>query len=77
MFLNGEKMQGGIVSAYLDENSGLTVFSFVPDSVLNKALVPVLLVPVVIYLFVIAIAVVLSIYFSRRFTKPIRLLVTL
>ncbi len=74
MFLNGEKMQGGIVSAYLDENSGLTVFSFVPDSVLNKALVPVLLVPVVIYLFVIAIAVVLSIYFSRRFTKPIQVI---
>ncbi len=74
MFLNGEKMQGGVVSAYLDENSGLTVFSFVPDSVLNKALVPVLLVPVVIYVFVIAIAVVLSIYFSRRFTKPIQVI---
>lgn len=72
MVLAGEKVPGGVLSAYRDENSGLAVFSFVPNRVLNQALVPVFLVLGGIYLVVIAMAVVLSIYFSRRFTSPIQ-----
>ena len=74
MILAGEKVKGGILSAYLDGNSGMTVFSFVPDRVLNEGLIPIFLVFAAIYLLVAVLAVILSIYFSRRFTKPIQVL---
>lgn len=74
MILAGEKVKGGILSAYLDENSGLAVFSFVPDRVLNEGLIPIFLVFAAIYLLVAVLAVILSIYFSRRFTKPIQVI---
>lgn len=72
--LAGENVEGGVLSAYRDENSGLSVFSFVPDRVLNRGLLPVFLVLSGIYLLVIAAAMVLSIYFSRRFTRPIQVI---
>lgn len=72
MILSGEKVSGGVLSAYRDENSKMTVFSFVPDQVLNQSLFPVFAVLAVIYLLVVVMAFVLSMYFSRRFTKPIR-----
>lgn len=74
MILAGEKVKGGMLSAYRDENSGLAVFSFVPDRVLNQGIIPIFLVLAGIYLLVAVIAVVLSIYFSRRFTKPIQVI---
>ena len=74
LILAGEKVKGGILSAYLDENSGLAVFSFVPDRVLNEGLIPIFLVFAAIYLLVAVLAVILSIYFSRRFTKPIQVI---
>ena len=74
MILAGEKVNGGVLSAYRDENSGLAVFSFVPDSILNQGLIPIFLVLAGIYLLVAAVAVVLSIYFSRRFTKPVQVI---
>ena len=72
MILEGESVPGGVLSAYRDEASGLAVFSFVPDRVLNQGIFPVFLVLAGIYLVVLAAAAVLSIYFSRRFTKPIQ-----
>lgn len=72
MILAGEKITGGVLSVYRDGESGLAVFSFVPDRVLSQGILPVILVLAAIYLVVIAVAVVLSIYFSRRFTKPIQ-----
>lgn len=72
MFLEGERIEGGALSAYRDPDSGLVVFSFIPNRVLNQGLFPVLAALGLIYLLVIAVAVVLSIYFSRRFTRPIR-----
>lgn len=71
MLLSGERVEGGVLSAYREENSGLTVFSFVPDRVMNRGLVPIFLVLAAIYLLVTVVAVILSIYFSQRFTKPI------
>ena len=67
-----DRVKSGAVSAYRDADSGLSVFSFVPDRVLNQGLIPIFFVFAGIYLVVIAVAVVLSIYFSRRFTKPIQ-----
>ena len=72
MILSGERVDGGVLCAYLDESSGMTVFSFVPDRILNQSVVPVFAVLAGIYLLVIVVAFVLSMYFSRRFTKPIR-----
>ncbi len=72
--LSGEQVTGGVLSVYRDETSGLSVFSFVPDRILNQGLISVFLVLVAIYLLVTAVAVVLSIYFSRRFTKPIQVI---
>lgn len=72
MIFAGERVKSGAVSAYRDADSGLSVFSFVPDRVLNQGLIPIFFVFAGIYLVVIAVAVVLSIYFSRRFTKPIQ-----
>lgn len=74
MILLGEKVKGGILSAYRDQNSGLTVFSFVPNRVLNQGIFPIVLVLAGIYVLVTAIAFVISIYFSRRFTKPIQMI---
>lgn len=69
---DGEMIDGGILSAYRQADSGMVVFTLVPNDVLNRGLNRILLVMITIYLFVIAAAVVLSIYFSQRFTKPIQ-----
>ena len=62
---------GGILSAYRLEESGLTVFSFVHGRVLNADMAHMILVLAGIYFVVAVVAVVLSLYFSERFTKPI------
>ena len=55
MIYAGERVKSGVVSAYRDVDSGLTVFSFVPDRVLNQGLIPIFLVFAGIYLVVIAV----------------------
>lgn len=72
MLLEGEQKQGGILSAYRQVESGLTVFSFVPGHVLNADLAQMILVLAGIYFVVAVVAVFLSLYFSERFTKPIK-----
>lgn len=72
LFLAGEPVKGGVLSAWREADSGLVVFSFVPARVLNQELIPVFFVLGGIYLLVIGAAVILSIYFSKRFTKPIQ-----
>ena len=72
MILDGMEVSGGVVSAYRQKESGFIVFSFVPDSVLNSGTRSMLFVLAGIYVIVIAIALVLSIYFSQRFTRPIQ-----
>lgn len=72
MLLSGERVGNGALSAYRQTESGLTVFSFVPDNVLTKELTRMILILVGIYLLVAVAAVFLSLYFSERFTKPIQ-----
>lgn len=72
MIRSGEKISGGVLSAYRQAEGGMLAYTFVPDSVLNSGLNQILLVLVGIYSLVIAVAVILSIYFSERFTKPIQ-----
>ena len=70
--VENEKISGGVLSVYKQEKCGFSVFTFVPGQVLGRGIAKVFWVLLAIYLLVIAIAVVLSIYFSSKFTKPIR-----
>lgn len=72
LFLSGERVGGGVLSAYRQAESGLTVFAFVPDSVLSRELTRIIVALAGIYLLVVVVAVFLSLYFSERFTKPIQ-----
>lgn len=72
MILRSQKVAGGVLSAYRQEETGWVVFTLVPNRVLNHGLNQVLLVLLGIYLLIVFVAVNLSIYFSRRFTKPIQ-----
>lgn len=74
MLLSGERVGDGALSAYHQAESGLTVFSFVPDNVLAAELTRMFLILVVIYMLIAAVAVFLSLYFSKRFTKPIQII---
>lgn len=72
MILEGERIKSGVLSAYYQADSGLSIFLLVPDHVLTAGIHRILFVIVGIYLLVMLIAVVISIYFSRRFTRPIQ-----
>lgn len=66
------EVSGGILQAYRQKNSGLLVFTMVPDSVLYSGLNQILFVLVLIYLLVAVVAVGVSIYVSKIFTSPIQ-----
>ena len=66
------RVSGGVCSIYKESSSEMTVFTVVPSSVMTQGTMRVLTVLIGIYLFVAVVAVVLSIYFSKRFTSPIR-----
>ena len=59
--VENEKISGGILSVYKQEECGFSVFTLVPERVLGKEITKVFWVLLVIYLLVIAIAIVLSI----------------
>ena len=66
------RVSGGVCSIYKERSSEMTVFTVVPSSVMTQGTMRVLTVLIGIYLFVAVVAVVISIYFSKRFTSPIR-----
>lgn len=70
--LDGTAVHGGVATAYRQEESGMVVFAFIPNDVLNQGISRLVGVLAVIFLIVMAIALILSIYFSQRFTKPIQ-----
>lgn len=72
MIRSGERVSDGVLSAYRQKDGGMIVYTFVPNYVLNSGLGQILAVLAGIYLLVIAIAVILSLYFAERFTKPIQ-----
>lgn len=72
LMLSCERIGRGVLSAYRQAESGMTVFSFVPDSVLNRELMRILVALAGIYVLVAVVAFFLSLYFSERFTKPIQ-----
>jgi len=72
VILKGCRIQEGILQAYRQEDSGMVVFTLVPNAVLYSGLNRILLVLAGIYLLVVMAAVVMSLYVSRIFTKPIQ-----
>lgn len=68
------RVSGGILSLYKQEQTGFSVFTIVPEQVLNQGTSRLVLVLLAIYFLVAAAAVLLSIYFSNRLTRPIRTL---
>lgn len=70
--VQGFKVDGGVLQAYRQKESGLLIFTLVPDEVLNKGMNQILAVLIGIYALVGAVAVIVSLYASRIFTKPIK-----
>lgn len=74
MIVERERLHGGILQAYRQQESGFTIFTLVPNAVLNRGTTEIILVLLAIYLVVILIAMEISFYISKVFTKPILML---
>lgn len=74
MILSQKKIKSGVLSAYRQKETGLIVFSIVPNNVLSQGMESMFIVMLGIYAFVIIVAVFLSVYFSNRFTRPIKII---
>ncbi len=68
---DGERLQGGILQAYRQKESGFILYTLVPNDVLNNGTIQIILVLLGIYFVVILIALQISFYISKKFTKPI------
>lgn len=72
MILARERLQGGILQAYRQKESGFIIFTLVPNEVLSQGFTKLFYVLLGIYLVVILIAVGISLYVSKIFTRPIQ-----
>ena len=72
VILKGYQTAGGILQVYRQQESGMLVFTLVPNTILYKELNQILLVLVGIYFLVILVTVVTSLYISKIFTEPIQ-----
>ena len=68
----GMRVEEGILQAYRQKESGMLVFTIVPDAVLNHGLNQIVMVLAGIYLLVAVLAFAISLYASRVFTRPIK-----
>ena len=67
----GERIEDGILQVYRQEESGMLIFTLVPDTIMTHGMAQILLVLIAIYALVGALAFICSLYASRVFTKPI------
>lgn len=72
VILKGYQTAGGILQVYRQQESGMLVFTLIPNAIFYKELNQILLVLVGIYVLVILATVVTSLYISKIFTKPIQ-----
>ena len=68
----GIRIDGGILQAYRQKESGMLIFMIVPDAVLNRGLNQIFMVLIGIYMLVAVLAFAISLYASRVFTRPIK-----
>ena len=72
VIVRGKKIEGGILQAYRQKETGMVIFTLVPDMVLNQGMTQILIVLLTIYAVIAVLAFVLSLYASQTFTRPIR-----
>lgn len=72
VIVQGKKIEGGILQAYRQAETGMVIFTLVPDAILNQGLTQILIVLLTIYAVIAVLAFVLSLYASKTFTRPIR-----
>ncbi len=72
LFMDGVKVEDGVLSAYRQKESGFLVFVFVPNKVLYMGMGQILFVMIGIYFIVMILAVILSVHFSKRLSRPIQ-----
>ncbi|MCD8299753.1 MAG: sensor histidine kinase [Clostridiales bacterium] len=70
--VNVLSVKGGELLTYTQKDCGFTVFTFVPNRVLTGGMMRVVTVLILIYIVILVAAIILSIFFSNRFTRPIR-----
>lgn len=70
--IKNEQMEAGKVFAYRQKDTGFTVFTYVPNKVFLEEIMRVLGLLLLIYIGMVILVIFLSIYFAKRFTKPIQ-----
>ena len=70
----GIPVQGGLLCAVRQAETGFAVFAFIPERVVTKEAVDVLAILFVLYAVVFGIAVMLSCYQAKKFTEPVRVI---
>ena len=72
MIISRGEIGHGMLCAYRQKESGMTVSVYVPDHVLHAGMGRIMTVMVLIFLFTMILALVLSVYFSRILSRPIQ-----
>ncbi len=54
------------------EDTQFSVFTIIPSSVLNQSIISAIIIMCIVFIIDILVAIILSIYFSKRFTSPIK-----
>lgn len=70
--IKNEHLEGGVVFASKQKDTGFIVFTHVPNEVFLEAIMRVLGLLLFIYVGMVMFVIFLSIYFAKRFTKPIQ-----
>lgn len=70
--IKNENLEGGMVFASRQKDTGFIVFTHVPNKVFLEAIMRVLGLLLFIYIGMVMFVIFLSIYFAKRFTKPIQ-----
>ena len=72
VIMQGERIECGILQVYRQKESGMLVYTLVPNAVLDQGMKQVLLVLIMIYVLVGVLAFLISLYVSKIFTNPIK-----
>lgn len=72
MIADGVRAKGGAFSIYRQKETGFMVFVFIPNKVLYMGIGRILFVLIGIYILVMGMAVILSVHFSKRLSRPIQ-----
>lgn len=67
-----EHVEGGILQAYRQKESGMVIYTLVPHTILDQGMKQILAVLFAIYALVGILAVIYSLYASKIFTRPIK-----